>query len=244
MQSKTRGKTLIPKAWIIPEVFRSRVGADVGRQRLMHEEGQLLVVLHSVPRAEDKGYREGALFWVDEVKNWKSFPRSGGRSALRELVESYRRRIGDLDIELDNKSTAEGIHEVIDEAAPVLRAARHMLSVISELRKELTDDREVLAIRDLAISIERGADLLVQDAKTSLDFLIARSAAEQAAEAASATKEAKKLNRLAAFFFPLMTLASVFGMNRPGDMTDSGGVWFVVFLGLIMGVVVSNILRK
>jgi len=119
-----------------------------------------------------------------------------------------------------------------------------MLAVVSELRKALPDDREVLAIRDLAVLVERSADLLVQDAKTSLDFLVAKSASEQAAAAASATEEARKLNRLAAFFFPLVTLAAVFGMNRPSVMMNYGGVWTVVGLGLFMGLVVSSILKK
>jgi len=40
-------KTIIPKAWGIPEVFRSRMGRDVDSQRLMNEAGHHLVVILS-----------------------------------------------------------------------------------------------------------------------------------------------------------------------------------------------------
>jgi len=35
---------IIPKAWSIPDIFRARMGSDVGKQRLMSEEGHHLVV--------------------------------------------------------------------------------------------------------------------------------------------------------------------------------------------------------
>ncbi len=119
-----------------------------------------------------------------------------------------------------------------------------MLTVLEELRDALPEDRDVLAIRDLAVSIERGADLLVQDAKTSLDFLVAKSASSQANAAASATEEARKLNRLAAFFFPLLTLTSICGMSQPSKVMGFTGVWIVLLLGLAMGLIVSIALRK
>ncbi len=239
-----RQVSLLPKVWDIPVVFRRRLGEEVGRQRLMEEEGNLLVVLHAVPRAEDKGRREGTFFWVDGEGNWKSLPESGGRSALRGHVENYARRARELDGDLERTSSAEDIHEVIDEAAPLLRAARNMMGVLQELRQALPDDAKVLAIRDLAVGVERGMELLVQDAKSSLDFLIAKSAGEQAAAAAGATAEARKLNRLAAFFFPLVTLAGVFGMNRPGEVLSYDGLLVVCALGLALGAAVWGILRR
>ena len=244
MHNKKPIKSLIPKTWAIPNIFRDRLGTEVGRQRLMCEDDHFLVILHLFPTAKDKGNREGALFWINTEAEWKSFPEPGGRKALRKLVESYRGRLSDLNEELDTKSTPEGIHEVIDEAAPILRAARHMLTVLEELRDALPEDRDILAIRDLAVSIERGADLLVQDAKTSLDFLVAKSASSQANAAASATEEARKLNRLAAFFFPLLTLTSICGMSQPSKVMGFTGVWIVLLLGLAMGLIVSIALRK
>ncbi len=243
-EMNARKTSLLPKMWPIPAVFKKRLGESVGRQRLMKEAGHLLVILHRVPGSEDKGRREGSFFWVGEDGSWKSSPEAGGKSALRSLVEEYLQRARMLDEGLEKSGAAEDIHIIIDEAAPILRAARNMMGVLQELREALPDDDQVLAIRDLAVEVERSMDLLLQDAKSSLDFLIAKSSAEQAAAAAGATEEARKLNRLAAFFFPLMTLAAVFGMNRPGEVMEYQGAYVVCALGLVMGAVVWRVLRK
>ncbi len=243
-EMNARKTSLLPKLWPIPPVFLKRLGETVGRQRLMKEQGHLLIVLHRVPSSEDKGKREGCFFWVSEDGTWKSSPEAGGKSALRALVGEYLQRAQMLDEGLEKSGAAEDIHSIIDEAAPILRAARNMMGVMQELREALPDDDQVLSIRDLAVEVERSMDLLLQDAKSSLDFLIAKSSAEQAAAAASATEEARKLNRLAAFFFPLMTLAAVFGMNRPSEVMAYQGAYVVCGLGLVMGTVVWGILRK
>lgn len=136
------------------------------------------------------------------------------------------------------------IHTVIDEATPIVRAGRLLAQVISELRKALRDDLEVLSIRDQAVNMERSGDLLLQDAKSSLDFMIAKNAVAQAKDAQKSAKEAQKLNRLAAFFFPLMTIAAVFGMNRPGEILANGGIIVIVILGLVLGAIVQASLKK
>lgn len=237
-------RILLPKLWALPEIFRRRMGEDVGRQRLMREEGQLLVILHQIPRAEDKGRRAGIFFWVDDKENWKSSPEAGGRAVLRAHVEAYADRAKKLDELLEKTSCAEEIHEVIDQAVPALRAARNMAEVLQELRMALPDDGKVLTIRDSAVGVERSMDLLVQDAKSSLDFLIAKSASEQAAAAASAIEEARKLNRLAAFFFPLVTLAGIFGINRPSEVLSYNGLIALCAAGLALGALGWVLLRR
>jgi hypothetical protein len=236
--------TLLPKSWLLPDAFRRRMGEDAGRQRLMQEEGQFLAILHHIPKAEDKGRREGAFFWIDGEGNWKSAPASGGRSALRAHVEAYAARARALDDFLEKTTRAEEVHEVIDQAAPLQRAARNMLEVLQDLRTALPDDGKVLAIRDLAVGVERTMDLLVQDAKSSLDFLIAKSAGEQAVAAASATEEARKLNRLAAFFFPLLTLAAIFGISRPSEVLTYDWFFVLCAVGLGIGAVVWSLVKR
>lgn len=237
-------RSIIPKSWNIPAVFRRRLGEDAGRQRLMKEEGHLLVILHQVPKAEDGGNREAALFWIDDQSNWKSVPESGGRSALRGHVDQYLARAKSLDSNLDKTSTAAEIHEIIDQATPLLRSARNLMAVTQELRQALPDDLQVLAIRDVAVTVERAADLLLQDAKSSLEFLIAKNSTEQAEAAAAASREARKLNRLAAFFFPLMTLAAVMGMNSPGEVLAASSAWLVVAIGIALGTIVYAALGR
>ena len=44
---------VIPHNWDVPQVFRDRLGTHAGRQRTMHANGHLLIILHDVPKAED-----------------------------------------------------------------------------------------------------------------------------------------------------------------------------------------------
>lgn len=244
MQAVSTHKSIIPKSWNVSQTIRQRVGEAVGSQRLIKEGGEILVLLHRLPSAEDKGDREAAMFWYDGQGSWKSSPTSGGRSELRTLVETYRKCLAELDSALESVEDAAVIHTVIDEATPVARAGRHLTLVISELRRDLPEDLEILAIRDLAVNMERGGDLLLQDAKSSLDFMIAKNAVAQAKDAQKSAKEAQKLNRLAAFFFPLMTIAAVFGMNRPGEILANGGIIVIVILGLVLGAIFRASLKK
>lgn len=238
---------IIPKAWDIPEAFRNRMGQGVGKQRLMNEEGHLLAVLHELPAKGDRGVRKPALFWVNNLGEWKSMPSSGGRAALKQLVQDYHQKVMDLEAKLghmDGGETAENVHEVLDEAAPLYRALRNLAAVMQELRTALNSDREVLNIRDTALAAELSIDLVLADAKSSLDYLIAKNAMIQAKESKKATKEAQKLNRLAALFFPLVTMASLLGMNPLGKTLSNGGFYVVIISGLIMGCFLWIILSK
>ncbi len=238
---------IIPKAWSIPDIFRARMGSDVGKQRLMSEEGHHLVVLHELPSTKDKGQRSPALFWVNEVGEWKSMPHSGGRSALKQLVQNYQEKISDLELKMtkiEGDNAPEIVHDVIDEVSPIQRSVRGLGRVMQQLRETLHDDREVLNIRDVAVSLESSADLLIADAKSTLDFMTAKNAMIQAKESAKAAKEAQKLNRLAALFFPLVTLASLFGMNAPTEVLGNNGSVVVILVGLIMGALLWIILSK
>lgn len=239
--------TVIPKAWSIPDIFRARMGSDVGKQRLMSEEGHHLVVLHEIPVLSDKGQRSPALFWVNDVGEWKSMPESGGRSALKQLVQGYQEKISALELKMtkvEGDNTPEDVHEVIDEAAPLQRTARGLARVMQALRETLKEDREVLNIRDTAVSLESSIDLLIADAKSTLDFMTAKNTMIQAKESAKAAREAQKLNRIAALFFPLVTLAALFGMNAPADVLRSDGSIIVILVGLVMGVLLWTILSK
>ena len=48
----------IPQGWELPEAIRQRLGKTVGKQRLMEEDGHLLLLLHRAPRPEDDEIRK------------------------------------------------------------------------------------------------------------------------------------------------------------------------------------------
>ncbi|MBT6847133.1 MAG: hypothetical protein HOA14_06915, partial [Planctomycetaceae bacterium] len=89
-------QTLIPNDWDVPASFRQRLGTEIGRQRLMVADEQLLLVLHAPPEANDKT-RKGRLFWRDVLGEWSSSESSEGIQTIQLHLESFEAVIDELD---------------------------------------------------------------------------------------------------------------------------------------------------
>ncbi|HEY5935951.1 MAG TPA: hypothetical protein VIU61_14985, partial [Kofleriaceae bacterium] len=63
---------VIPHNWEVPQVFRERFGTQAGRQRVMHDGGHLLLVLHEVPSRLESAERTARLYWRKPDGSWKS----------------------------------------------------------------------------------------------------------------------------------------------------------------------------
>ncbi|GAA5484361.1 hypothetical protein [Haloferula sargassicola] len=233
-----RPQHFLPKTWDLPEAIRRRLGDEAGRQRLMDEEGHLLFILHEVPRPEDDEIRRPFLLWGKPDGTWKNHPGSGGFAALDGHLDSYGRAIHELDRDAESAQTPKEYFEVMKRAHPLLRATRNLLTVMECARKARPADRRLIVARDRAIDLERAADLATGDAKAGMDFSLAVSGADQARAAHEAGMEARRLNRLAAFFFPLVTMVGVFGMNPPQEVMAMPGFREVLAVGVIAGAVV------
>jgi hypothetical protein len=232
---ETQSAPFVPKTWALPEAIRRRLGNESGRQRLMVEEGHLLAILHTPPKADHDEVRHPAVFWRNPEGEWKSYPVSGGLAALHALMADYKKAANQLDERTEAAVAPREYYEVLRELNPLHRASRNMLSVMEDLRKARPDERELIVLRDHAISSERAVEMAINDAKNGLDFTVAETGERNAREASQATVEAKRLNRLAAFFFPIATLAAVFGMNEPQELIRKEGFLAVLGAGLVLG---------
>ena len=114
-------KTLIPKSWDMPDNFKRRIGAEVGRQRLIQEDQHILLVLHKVPQLDDDGKREASLFWRNEDGEWKSLCEGGGLDALKRHLEHYRETAHILDEHLDAATEAADYFKILRQVKPLLR---------------------------------------------------------------------------------------------------------------------------
>ena len=235
---ETPRSKLIPKTWQVPEAFHLRLGDTAGRQRHMDEEEHLLLILHEAPQATDTSDRRAAFFWRDVSGGWKSFPQSGGISALKEHLARYKELIDALDERVEVAESAGEFFKILREATPLLRATRHASEVLQKARNLRTDDRAILLLRDEIAELERAIDLVHADARDGLEFVTAENSAEQAQISHCATLESRRLNKLVAFFFPLATLISLFGINEPRQILQSGSFWGIVALGIFLGLVV------
>jgi Mg2+ and Co2+ transporter CorA len=207
----------------------------------MDEDGHLLMILHQAPEPEDNEIRKPVLLWNQPSGDWKSYPEGGGLAALDAHMETYRKNIHVLDEAVEAANTPRKYFEVMKHVTPLLRATRNMLAVMQEAREARPDERRLINFRDRAVDLERAIDLVAEDTKAGLEFSLAENTEEQSRFAHEAAMEARKLNRLAAFFFPLATLVAIFGMNPPDRMIRMNGFWPVILVGILAGLIVRMI---
>lgn len=236
--------SLIPSVWEIPKAIRARMGERAGRQRLIAEDGHLLLVLHK-PAKPDQVDREPALFWRKPTGEWLSDQAGGGLASLDAHLQSYARAIDECEQDEIRAKTADEYFSIIDRLAPLHRGATHMYQVLQEARKACAEDRALIDFRDRAYDLERRADLLYSGSKNALDYAVARRAEEQAVASQRMAVAAHRLNLLVAFFFPIATLAAVLGVNLTFPYRDVDGFGpFAVFVavGLSAGILLTLLL--
>ena len=238
MSTQNQEDVRLPAGWAVPEEFRNRLGTHVGRQRMMCADDQVLLVLHAPPMPDEDG-RYGRFFWRKADGTWDSDQFGKGPDSIMKHIAQYDQRLGDLEKLEDEAKSAEDQFLILESLAPLHRAIRNMHLVLQELRKRRPEAREVINMRDQAYDLERTAELLATGTKNSLDYKIARSSEEQAAASDRMAVSSHRLNMLVAFFFPLATITTVFGMEiRSGleEMPQPTTFLAVIGIGLLMGV--------
>lgn len=227
----------LPQTWDLPMEIKQRFGQKrAGRQRAMVADGHLLLVLHKAPQRGMRE-REGVFFWRKPDGSWDYSGKGTGLRRLREHVEAYWSEEEQLAAEYEQAAEAEDYFRILEEISPVRHAAENLHATLQAAREAIPHDRDIIDLRDWAYNLERTLDLLYMDTKNALDFSIAKRAEEQARLGMQSLRTAHRLNVLAAIFFPLMAISSVFGMNlRSGFEGGSTGAFWVIFVaGILSG---------
>ena len=224
---------IIPPGWNLPEPIRARLGQKTfGRQRIIFEEGHLLIILHRPPTADDST-REGVLFWRSPDGNWK-WSRGIGGAALGAHVQSYADREAALSSAYDQATDAESLYELQAEVTPVARAARNMHSVLQAARDAIKSEKLLIDMRDRAYEIERNLELLLEDVRNMIQYRTIKEAEEQSRLSAEALRASHRLNVLAAIFLPLTGITGVFGMNFHPGLDERSVIYFwLIFVGAV-----------
>lgn len=233
---------IIPHNWEIPESIKQRVGVNTyGRQRAIIEGGHLLLMLHKKPAA-DQDERDGILFWRTPEGEWRSS--QGGKSVqgLKDFIEGYIEAHDELEDAYDNARSAKDLFKLLESVIPLKRAASHMFQAVQSAREQLPDYTDIIELRDTAYDAERRFDILWQDARNAVDFRIAQESEEQAELSKEALSASHKLNLLAAMFFPLTAVASLFGMNMTSGLEELNILvfWSVFVIGGVVGFVMKG----
>jgi hypothetical protein len=237
---------VIPDAWQVPARVRQRVGVQAGRQRAIVEEGHLLLIVHELPK-DDEATRAAKLFWRAPDGAWRASGagQSNGLPVLKRHLEAIQQAIHQLDARVDAGKSAQDFFTVLNAATPLQRLSRNLHKALQEAR-EGVDDREVIALRDTAGDLERGAELLVGDARNALEYTVARNAEAQAANGQRAVDAQHRLNLLAALFFPVTAIGSILGMNLRTGMEHAHPAvfWVVLVLAFASGFAIRSSLEK
>ena len=227
----------LPDAWNVPQVFRDRIRGSVGRQRAMSADGHLLLVLHEPPR-DGETRRRGRLFWRSPEGSWQSNTLGPGIGALRKHLNEYLDLIDRLDKAEDRAERSDEYFRILREIAPLRRAASNMYDTLQEARDLVREDEHLIVCRDEAYHVCRATELLQGDAKIGLDCAIARRAEEEAESSHRMAVASHRLNVLVAIFFPIATIATIFGMNLDHGLGATEGPW--LFWVLVLAGVASG----
>lgn len=238
-------KNILPPTWVVPPAIRERLGDKVGRQRAMAADGHLLLVLHKPPKAGDNE-RQGRFFWRSPEGNWLSSDLGAGPAGLTKHLTEFSEVVERFDRQEENAKTVDDMFKIIEAMSPVHRSTRNLHGALQEARTLVATDRDLINFRDRAYEIERAAELLLSEVQTSLEFALAKKTEEQTAAAHQMALASHRLNLLAAFFFPIVTLSSIFGMSlnhRIDDILPAPFAFLAIIgFGLILGFVLCLIL--
>jgi len=233
---------IIPPTWALPDSIRTRLGQNTyGRQRAIFEENHLLLVLHKPPGPDDSG-REGQLFWRNPAGEWQ-FNRGGpGPSALKRHVQSYAELEQKLTLDYERAPDITALFDLLEMLTPLVRSARNLHHALQAAREAVKGDAFILEMRDQAYEVERNFDLLQEDVRNAIQHRTAREAEEQAKLSRQALQASHRLNILAALFFPLTAVASLFGMNLAHGLNEKSVVifWLVFCVCVAMGIAMKS----
>lgn len=236
----------LPDEWRIPAQIRERLGDNAGRQRAMNYEGHLLLVLHAPPGPDDRN-REGRLFWRAPTGSWACNTSGSVINVLKQHVKDFSDRADKLDEDLQAASCANDYFAILQSVAPLHRTARNLHTTLQQARELMPDDREIIVARDAAGDVERSFELLHMDAKNGLDYTVASRAELQSERSYEMAASAHRLNLLAAVFFPITAISSIFGMNIASGLETVPGrwlFWVVLGVGFLSGLILSRMIAR
>jgi hypothetical protein len=228
---------IIPPSFVLPESIRLRLGQTTyGRQRAIVEEGHLLLILHKPPGPDDTG-REGLLFSRHPAGEWKWNRGGAGQGALKRHVQDYAELEGKLTQDYEKASDLTALFDLVERLTPLTRAARNMHQALQAARDAIKHDPFLIEMRDMAYEVDRNFELLLEDVRNAIQYRTAREAEDQARLGKQTLRASHRLNIIAALFFPLTAIGSLFGMNLAHGMDEGNPAmfWMIFIVGTALG---------
>jgi Mg2+ and Co2+ transporter CorA len=146
---------------------------------------------------------------------------------LIEHIEKYGLAEQKLAKEYKQAQSAQDYFRILEEVGPLHHAAKNLHATLQAAREAIPDDRDIIDMRDWAYDLARTLELLQADTQNALNF--------------HSVQVANRLNVLAAIFFPVTAIASIFGMNLASGLEGSSVMifWSVLLVGIALGFATS-----
>lgn len=233
-------------SWELPQAIIDRLGPNTyGSQRNIFEEEHLLIILHNTPSINSTE-REHKVFLVKPNDDIWCNGFENGRFELNQLLNDYKNTFEELEDIIDQAQNAKQYFEVLEKLVPINRAVKNLTKTLKESRKLVENNSFILEMRDWATDLQRNYEVLLADSKLALEFRIAQKTEEQVEKTNHSLNAQNRLNTLAAFTFPIMAVATIFGMNLPHGLEKEPVqlFWSVLGSGVGLGFLVKKWLFK
>ena len=234
--------SIVPDTWNLPQQLIARFGDSAGKQRAMFADGHLLLVLHDPP-SPNKRERQAKLIWRSPNGSWACNTDGSETDLLKKHLASYSAQVEQLENLVQTATCADDYFYLLQAIAPLHRSSRNLHSTLQQARDLVAEDRDIIIARDSAGDIERAFELLHLDAKNGLDYTVAKKTELQSQQSYEMAVSAHRLNVLAAIFFPITALSSIFAMNpalAPAALLNSPVFWTVLGAGAFTGLLLSK----
>ena len=243
MTAKKKSIADLPPGWELPEEILQRLGSRAGKQRVIAEADNILVILHKPP-LKDENHRESFFLWRDAAGQWNASERGTGLAALSEFLENYERIEESLEREYESAQTSSDFFDLLEKIAPIQRSSTNLANALQSARE--TAGKELIDYRDKAEELSRNFELLYTDSKNGLDYAVAKKTEEQSELQSKAVLASHKLNMIIALFLPITAAASLLGMNVPHGLEESPRwIYFtIVFICAVLGLFVRHLVQK
>ena len=228
--------------WTLPKPILERLGkTHYGKQRIIAEGDDMLMILHKPPGPKDTD-RDEVLFWRNAKGKWLCNGRENGGFFINELLKEYQQQFDELDRLYNEAQTADHFFVLVERIAPISRAMNNLSNALQAARNNAKQDKALIEMRDEAYELQRNFELLLSDSKIGMEYRIAKNAEEQAKASREAVQAQHRLNVLAAIFFPLTAITTVFGMNLNSGLENKGPLvfWTIFFIGLFIGIALKR----
>lgn len=206
----------LPEHFNLEPELREQLSARAGHQRCIEGAGELLLVVHEVPRP-GQPRREALFFWKCREGSWlqaagPSLGSGTGLGGLVALLDRYEETLDGHQEALAKAASAAEISAVLRHSGPLVRTSRNLLQALEHALAINPESRTLRTCRDHAREIERAADLLLTDSRVALEFWQAERLEMLARTTAMLQHRLFRLMLLTGIFLPLAAIGAWSGM--------------------------------